>query len=110
VFVPEETARSVAQATGRVIAVGTTSLRALESAAVGRRQIRPGRFETSLYVTPGFRFQVVDSMITNFHMPRSTLLVLVAAFAGHEAVLAAYEQALLEGYRFLSFGDAMLIL
>lgn len=109
VFVPEETAHAVAQAKGRVIAVGTTSLRALESAAVGDRQIRPGRFETSLYVTPGYRFRVVDSLITNFHMPRSTLLVLVAAFAGREAILAAYGEALREGYRFLSFGDAMFI-
>lgn len=110
VFVPEETARSIAQAKGRIIAVGTTSMRALESAARGHRQVQPGRFETSLYITPGYRFQVVDSLITNFHMPRSTLLVLVAAFAGREAILGAYDEALREGYRFLSFGDAMLIL
>lgn len=110
VSVPQETAQSIARATGRIVAVGTTSLRALESAAVGRRKIQPGRFKTSLYVTPGYEFQVVDSLVTNFHMPRSTLLVLVAAFAGRDAILAAYHEALRRGYRFLSFGDAMLIL
>ena len=66
--------------------------------------------ETSLYITPGYRFQVVDALITNFHMPRSTLLVLVSALAGREAIRRAYDEALQEDYRFLSFGDAMLIL
>jgi S-adenosylmethionine:tRNA ribosyltransferase-isomerase len=110
VSISQETAQMVAEAKGRIVAVGTTSLRALESAADGARRIRAGQFETSLYITPGYRFQVVDSLITNFHMPRSTLLVLVAAFAGREAVLASYNEAMRAGYRFLSFGDAMLII
>lgn len=107
--VSEEAAQTVNVARGRIIAVGTTSLRTLESAAVGAGQIRPFRGETSLYVTPGYRFQVADALITNFHMPRSTLLVLVSAFAGTESIRRAYQSALALGYRFLSFGDAMFI-
>lgn len=109
VTVPEETASAIAATTGRIIAVGTTVLRALESAAIGKREVRSARFDTDLFITPGYEFKVVDSLITNFHMPRSTLLVLVAAFAGREPVLAAYGEALKWGYRFLSFGDAMFI-
>ena len=96
-------------ARGRVIAVGTTSARTLESAALGPRRVPPMDGETSLYVTPGYRFQVVDALVTNFHMPRSTLLLLVSALAGTDAIRRAYREALDEGYRFLSFGDAMLI-
>jgi len=109
VTVPEETAQAVSDATGRIIAVGTTVLRALESAAVGPRKVRSGSFETDLFVTPGFEFRIADSLITNFHMPRSTLLVLVSAFAGRENMMSAYEAAMRLGYRFLSFGDAMFI-
>jgi S-adenosylmethionine:tRNA ribosyltransferase-isomerase len=108
--VPEETVEAVAAATGRVVALGTTTVRALESAAAGPRQLQPGADRTRLYITPGFRFRIVDALITNFHMPRSSLLILVSAFAGLERVRAAYEEALAAGYRFLSFGDAMLIL
>ncbi len=94
---------------GRVVAVGTTVVRTLESAALaGNGTVRPGAGSTELFITPGFRFQVVDALLTNFHLPRSTLLMLVSAFAGRERVLAAYEEAIREGYRFYSYGDAML--
>src|SRR5207302_10174361 len=106
---PEETARAVAGCAGRVVAVGTTTVRCLESAAAGPRDLRPGTASTSLYITPGFRFRVVDALLTNFHMPRSSLLILVSAFAGRETIMRAYDEALRTGYRFLSFGDAMLI-
>ena len=93
----------------RVIAVGTTVVRTLESAArAGGGEIAPGAASTELFVTPGFRFQVVDLLLTNFHLPRSTLLLLACAFAGRERVLAAYREAIREGYRFYSYGDAML--
>ncbi len=96
----------------RVIAVGTTSVRTLESAARGAldgTSVSPHVGATELYILPGFQFRVVDGLITNFHLPRSTLLMLVAAFAGRERILAAYATARREGYRFYSFGDAMLI-
>ncbi|MDR3710916.1 MAG: tRNA preQ1(34) S-adenosylmethionine ribosyltransferase-isomerase QueA [Capsulimonadaceae bacterium] len=109
VSIPQEAADAIASAKGRIIGVGTTVLRALESAATGSRTVQAGRFETSLFVRPGFEFRIVDSLITNFHMPKSTLLVLTAAFAGREAILSAYATALKEDYRFLSFGDAMFI-
>jgi S-adenosylmethionine:tRNA ribosyltransferase-isomerase len=101
---------------GRVIAVGTTSVRTLESAGMGNResdtdsQISPFMGPTKLFILPGYKFQVVDAMITNFHLPKSTLLMLVSAFAGREKILETYETAIREGYRFYSFGDAMLIL
>ena len=96
---------------GTVIAVGTTSVRTLESAAsVGRDAIPPYGGATSLFILPGYQFKIVDAMITNFHLPRSTLLMLVSAFAGREKILETYEIAKQEGYRFYSFGDAMLIL
>jgi S-adenosylmethionine:tRNA ribosyltransferase-isomerase len=107
--VSPEAAQTVNAAQGRVIAVGTTSARTLESAAVGPGQIAPQDGETSLYCTPGYRFQVVDALVTNFHMPRSTLLVLVSAFAGRDLIFRAYHEALASGYRFLSFGDAMFL-
>ncbi len=94
---------------GRVVAVGTTAVRVLETCAAGGG-VRAGEGWTDLFIFPGYRFQAVDALLTNFHLPRSTLLMLVAAFAGREAVLAAYEEAVREGYRFYSFGDAMLIL
>ena len=96
------------RAGGRVIAVGTTVARALESAAAGDA-LRSGAAETTLFVRPGFRFRVIDGLLTNFHLPASTLLMLVAALAGRERVLAAYAHAIQQRYRFFSYGDAMLI-
>jgi S-adenosylmethionine:tRNA ribosyltransferase-isomerase len=100
---------------GRVVAVGTTSVRTLETAARGSRRTGLGDVaefsgDTDLYILPGFHFELVDGLITNFHLPRSTLLMMVSAFAGRERVLRAYEEAKRLGYRFYSFGDAMLIL
>jgi S-adenosylmethionine:tRNA ribosyltransferase-isomerase len=93
---------------GRVVAVGTTSVRALESASASG-DIIPYTGETSLFIRPGYRFRAVDAVLTNFHLPRSSLLVLVSAFAGHERIMAAYRHAVRERYRFFSYGDAMLI-
>lgn len=90
-----------------VVAVGTTVVRALESAAFGHRQIRTGWQSTNLLIQPGFRFSVVDSLITNFHLPRSTLLLLVSALRDRETILAAYREAIEQKYRFFSYGDAM---
>jgi S-adenosylmethionine:tRNA ribosyltransferase-isomerase len=95
---------------GRVFAVGTTSVRTLESAANRKGDIRPVAGMIDLYIKPGHRFLVVDHLITNFHLPKSSLLVLVAAFAGREEILRVYEEAIREEYRFYSYGDAMLIL
>ncbi len=97
---------------GRVVAVGTTSLRALEAAAQGDRPEdgpRAGPAETDIFITPGYAFRVVDRLITNFHLPKSTLLMLVSAFAGTETIRAAYRHAVAERYRFFSYGDAMLL-
>jgi S-adenosylmethionine:tRNA ribosyltransferase-isomerase len=106
--IPEQTARLIGS--GRpVVAVGTTSVRALEAAARGPRQVTAGPGATSLFIGPDFRFQVVDHLVTNFHLPGSTLLVLVCAFAGHAPVMAAYRHAVAAGYRFFSYGDAMLL-
>jgi S-adenosylmethionine:tRNA ribosyltransferase-isomerase len=110
--VPEETARAVRETRARgarVIAVGTTSVRSLETAAGEGTDVSAFEGDTRLYIRPGYRFRAVDAMITNFHLPHSTLLVMVSAFAGRERILAAYELAKREGYRFYSFGDAMLI-
>jgi len=95
---------------GRLWAVGTTVVRALESAAGGDDVVRPGRGETRLLITPGYRFRVVDRLLTNFHLPRSTLLMLVAAFAGYDTIMEAYRHAIAARYRFYSYGDAMVIL
>jgi S-adenosylmethionine:tRNA ribosyltransferase-isomerase len=95
---------------GRVWAVGTTVVRALESAADGKGGVRSTSGETSLLITPGYDFQVVDRLLTNFHLPRSTLLMLVSAFAGHSLTMAAYRHAVAQRYRFYSYGDAMVIL
>ncbi|MEZ5480131.1 MAG: tRNA preQ1(34) S-adenosylmethionine ribosyltransferase-isomerase QueA [Thiolinea sp.] len=94
---------------GRVIAVGTTSVRSLESAAQ-TGQLQPYSGDTRLFITPGYRFQVVDALITNFHLPQSTLLMLVSAFAGYDAIRAAYQHAIQERYRFFSYGDAMFLI
>jgi S-adenosylmethionine:tRNA ribosyltransferase-isomerase len=110
---PQETADLINETKktgGRVVAAGTTSVRTLESAVSSQSQVSSFIGSTSLYILPGYQFQVVDAMITNFHLPKSTLLMLVSAFAGRETVLGTYETAIQEGYRFYSFGDAMLIL
>ncbi len=110
----EATARLInetREAGGRVVAVGTTAVRVLESVAgFYDGEIRPYHGATRLFITPGYRFKVVDAMITNFHLPRSTLLLLVSAFAGKGLMERAYQEAIRERYRFFSFGDAMLIL
>ena len=93
----------------KVVAVGTTSLRALESSAALNGHVAPGDAETALFITPGYRFRVVDRLLTNFHLPRSTLLMLVSAFAGYATIHAAYAHAIRERYRFFSYGDAMLL-
>jgi S-adenosylmethionine:tRNA ribosyltransferase-isomerase len=102
--------KQVHAAGGRVWAVGTTVVRALESAARGNGALEPGRGETRLMITPGYEFRVVDRLITNFHLPRSTLLMLVSAFAGHDIIMAAYRHAIDQRYRFYSYGDAMVII
>lgn len=110
--VPPATAAAIARtraAGGRVVAVGTTSLRTLESVANDDGSVRAGSGETALFVTPGYRFRVVDALITNFHLPRSTLLMLVSAFAGFDQIRTSYRHALAQGYRFFSYGDAMLL-
>jgi len=110
--VPEETANAIAAtraAGGRVVAVGTTVVRTLEAAARDDGLVPAGAGETALVVRPGFTFRVVDALVTNFHLPRSSLLLLVAAFAGRERVLGAYAEAVRRGYRFYSYGDAMLL-
>ncbi len=115
----KETAEMIqrtSQTGGRVIAIGTTSVRTLETAAQeavaagGLQRVSPFEGQTDLYILPGHCFRAVDGLITNFHLPRSTLIMLVSAFAGRERILAAYEEAKRQGYRFYSFGDAMLIL
>jgi len=109
--VPQATVDAVAEARGRgvpVVAVGTTVVRALESAAAGGA-LEAGARSTRLLIQPGYTFRVVDALFTNFHLPRSTLLALVAAFGGYERVLAAYRHAVARGYRFFSYGDAMLL-
>jgi S-adenosylmethionine:tRNA ribosyltransferase-isomerase len=94
----------------RVVAVGTTSVRALESAIrAGEGTFRPGSAETSIFITPGFQFQTVDALLTNFHLPESTLIMLVSAFAGMETIRAAYAAAIEKGYLFYSYGDCMFI-
>ena len=110
--IPAATAQAVNAARRdrrRVVAVGTTSLRALESAASNDGSVRAGSAETALFITPGHRFRVVDRLITNFHLPRSTLLMLVSAFAGVESIRRAYAHAIAGRYRFFSYGDAMLL-
>lgn len=95
---------------GRVIAVGTTSCRTLESVGLTDGRVEPAEGWTSIFIYPGYRFQVLDGLITNFHLPESTLIMLVSAFAGYDHTMAAYRHAVEERYRFYSFGDSMLIL
>lgn len=110
--IPAETERAVRACTergGRVVAVGTTTVRALESAAIGEGFIRAGRHSTDIFIYPPYQFRVVDALLTNFHLPRSTLLAMVMAFAGIEQTRSAYAHAVHAGYRFFSYGDAMFI-
>ena len=93
---------------GRIVAVGTTTLRALESAALGG-ELQAGARDTDIFITPGFAFRVVDRLVTNFHLPKSTLMMLVSALAGHAHVMALYREAVERRYRFFSYGDAMLL-
>ena len=109
---PEETAeliRRTKASGGRVIAVGTTSIRTLESAAEAQGVISAKSGWTDIFIYPGYRFKIVDALVTNFHLPKSTLLMLISAFAGRKFVLHAYEEAVREKYRFFSFGDAMFL-
>lgn len=109
--IPQATADAMADTRnrgGRVVAVGTTSLRALEAASQSG-PLRAGSDETDIFITPGYRFRSVDALITNFHLPKSTLLILVSAFAGQETIRAAYTHAIREKYRFFSYGDAMFL-
>lgn len=111
-MIPEETAKIINEtkkAGGRVIAVGTTSCRTLESFAAADGTIAPVSGWTDIFIYPGYRFKCIDALITNFHLPESTLIMLVSALAGRETILNAYETAVKERYRFFSFGDAMLI-
>lgn len=106
--IPEKTIEAIQETKrsgGRVIAVGTTSLRTLESYALNQQLSG----DTNLFITPGFQFQIVDALVTNFHLPKSTLLMLVSAFSGMEAIRAAYQHAIAERYRFFSYGDAMFL-
>lgn len=110
--VPEATAERLRRARaegGRIIAVGTTVVRTLESMADDALVLRAGGMDTRIFITPGFTFRVVDALVTNFHLPKSTLVMLVSAFLGREATLAAYADAVRERYRFFSYGDAMFI-
>ena len=105
----------VEQGTHGIVAVGTTVVRTLEAAALraqseGRTALAPCSGETDLFIQPGFRFAVIDGLITNFHLPESTLLMLVCAFGGKDRVMQAYQSAVAAGYRFFSYGDAMLVL
>jgi S-adenosylmethionine:tRNA ribosyltransferase-isomerase len=110
--IPPETVTAIDAARargGRIVAIGTTSLRALEAAADASGRVRAGEAETQLFITPGYRFRVVERLCTNFHLPKSTLLMLVSAFAGYANIRAAYAHAIENRYRFFSYGDAMLL-
>jgi S-adenosylmethionine:tRNA ribosyltransferase-isomerase len=113
VDISEDVAHRIAgtkQKGGRVFAVGTTTTRALESASDSEGRVQPGQRVAGLFIYPPYRFQVVDGLVTNFHLPRSTLIMLVSAFAGRDLVMRAYHEAIERKYRFYSYGDAMLIL
>jgi len=107
--ISEDTAEKINRA-GRVVAVGTTSLRTLESASDPDGRISPGKGSTNLFIYPGYRFKAVDRVLTNFHLPASSLFLLVCAFAGKDLMHRAYEKAIEEKFRFYSYGDCMLIL
>ena len=110
--IPQETAdliRKTKECGGKIIAVGTTSIRTLESAAIDKKSVAVGSNSTKIFIYPGYEFKIVDALITNFHLPKSTLLMLVSAFAGRNFILKAYQEAVRQKYRFFSFGDAMFI-
>ncbi len=110
--IPQETAdliRETKSRGGKVIAVGTTSIRTLEAAAIDKNSVTVGSGSTKIFIYPGYEFKIVDALITNFHLPKSTLIMLVSAFAGREFILRAYREAVEKRYRFFSFGDAMFI-
>ena len=108
--VGEDAATALTQRRGRRVVVGTSAVRTLETVTAGDGAVRPGRGWSELFIYPGFRFKATDALITNFHLPKTTLLMLVCAFAGRELILRAYQEAIAQSYRFYSFGDAMLIL
>ncbi len=116
-YISEETAKTIndtIRSGGRIVSVGTTSTRTLESAAYadaesGKNLVRPGSGRTDIFIYPGYTFKIIDALITNFHLPKSTLMMLISAFYDREHILAAYEEAVAERYRFFSYGDAMLI-
>ena len=101
--------RQTRESGGRVVAVGTTVVRTLESFAQRYGEIVPGVLDTKLFISPGYRFQTIDALITNFHLPMSTLLMLVSAFGGYETMMRVYREAVKKRYRFFSFGDSMFI-
>ncbi len=109
-IVPVQTAEKVGQCKGRIIAVGTTTVRTLETMAIGRRIVEAGEKTSTLFIRPGFQFQIVDGMFTNFHLPKTTMLTMISALANRETIFKAYTNAIQRNYRFLSFGDSMLIL
>jgi S-adenosylmethionine:tRNA ribosyltransferase-isomerase len=108
--VPPETAAVIDGCQGRIVAVGTTTVRTLESFAIGPRKVATGTRTTDIFIRPGYEFKIVDGMFTNFHMPRTTMLVMLSTMIGRERLMSAYQEALDHGYRFLSFGDSMLLL
>jgi len=113
VEISEEAASEIEQTGaqgGKIIAVGTTTTRTLESSSGGNEHVRPGKGTTSLFIYPPYRFRVIDGLVTNFHLPKSTLIMLVSAFAGRDLLMEAYQEAVEKKYRFYSYGDAMLIL
>lgn len=108
--ISQEAADRIMSCQGRVIAVGTTSVRTLETFAIGPNSLRTGSEESRLFITPGYDYRIIDGMFTNFHMPRTTMMLMISALAGGPLIRDAYQEALRENYRFLSFGDSMLIL
>ena len=108
--ISSESARRINQRKGRLIAVGTTSVRTIETFATETGEIEPGRLESRIFITPGYQFRAIDGMFTNFHLPKTTMLLMISALAGRESILAAYGEAVENRYRFLSFGESMLIL
>ncbi len=108
--ISQEVASKINQCTGKVVAVGTTTVRTLESASLTKGCIEPVSGATRVFISPGYEFKIVDAILTNFHLPKSTLIMMISAFASRELILEAYAEAVKEKYRFFSFGDAMLIL
>lgn len=108
--IPEETAQAISECKGRIIAVGTTTARTLESFAVERRRVEAGEMRTSIFIRPGYEWRILDGLFTNFHMPKTTMLMMISALAGNQNIVRAYDHAIQHRYRFLSFGDSMLIL